>query len=118
MQTQEHAQTAIDFLEAADREFASGDVLQGSEKLWGAARHAVMMAAQQRGWPYSKHGAVREAVNRIADEHNDEFLKAGFSVAEGFHANFYHGFKEDDSIEQDRPLVRRFIERILLYAHE
>ena len=64
MQTQEHAQTAIDFLEAADREFASGDVLQGSEKLWGAARHAVMMAAQQRGWPYSKHGAVREAVNR------------------------------------------------------
>ena len=35
MQTQEHAQTAIDFLEAADREFASGDVLQGSEKLWG-----------------------------------------------------------------------------------
>ena len=32
MQTQEHAQTAI---EAADREFAVGDVLQGSEKLWG-----------------------------------------------------------------------------------
>ena len=77
-----------------------------------------MMAARSRSWPYSKHGTVRDAVNRIAEEHDDEFLKAGFSVAEGFHANFYHGFKEDDSIEQDRLLVRQFIERVLLYAHQ
>lgn len=116
MEVQEHEKTALGFLEAADREFALGDELQGSEKLWGAARHAVMMVAQKRGWPYSKHSAIRNAVNRIALEYDDEFLKAGFSIAEGLHANFYHGFKDQESIAQDRPLVRRFVERMLFYA--
>ena len=48
MLTQELAETAQDFLKAADREFAEGDALQGSEKLWGAASHAVMTLAKQR----------------------------------------------------------------------
>ena len=33
----EHRQVARDFLVASDEEFARGDVLQGAEKLWGAA---------------------------------------------------------------------------------
>ena len=47
MLTQEHAQTARDFLTVADEEFSAGDMLQGSEKMWGAAAHAVMAVAQQ-----------------------------------------------------------------------
>ena len=35
MEVQDHIATANEFLEAADREFAAGDQLQGSEKLWG-----------------------------------------------------------------------------------
>ena len=42
MLVHQHIQTAQDFLEAADREFEAGDILQGSEKMWGAASHAVM----------------------------------------------------------------------------
>ena len=42
MQATEHMQTAQDFLEAADREFEAGDELQGSEKMWVAAAHAVI----------------------------------------------------------------------------
>ena len=38
MITQEHSQTARDFLAASDQEFAVGDTLQGSEKLWGAEK--------------------------------------------------------------------------------
>ena len=52
MLTQNHAVTAQEFLEASDQEFASGDHLQASEKLWGAATHAVMAVAQQREWPH------------------------------------------------------------------
>ena len=61
MQTTEHTQTAQDFLEAADREFEAGDDLQGSEKMWGAAAHAVMMVAQERGWPYDSHRHLKAA---------------------------------------------------------
>ena len=35
MLTQEHAQTALDFLEKADSYFEEGDQIQASEKLWG-----------------------------------------------------------------------------------
>ena len=113
MVIQEHIQTAQDFLEASDREFAGGDVLQGSEKLWGAASHAVIAVAQQRGWPYGKHQALKSVVRRLYEESGDAFWQAGFLAAEKFHANFYHDFMEDFQVEEDRPLVRHFVARML-----
>ena len=113
MVTEEHVQTARDFLEAADREFGAGDVLQGSEKLWGAASHAVIAAAQQRGWPYGKHGNLKVAVRRLYQESGDELLTRDFTIAEQFHANFYHDFMEDFQIEEARPFVQDFVDRVL-----
>ena len=113
MLTQEHSQTARDFLLASDREFDAGDILQGSEKLWGAAAHAVMAAAQQRGWRFSDHRALRSAADRLADELQEPILASNFSVAEKFHANFYHDFMQDFEIEGDRKNVRDFVSSIL-----
>ena len=112
MLVDEHPQTTRDFLEAADREFAAGDRLQASEKMWGAASHAVMAVAQHRGWPFSSHGAMRDAIRRLAGEHGLS-LQAGFVAAEKFHANFYHDFMEDDELDLARPPVRDFVERML-----
>ena len=113
MLVQEHVQTAREFLEAADREFAAGDVLQGSEKMWGAASHAVMALAQQQGWPYGSHRALKNAVERLAVEHGDPLLAADFGFAEKFHRNFYHDFMEDFELDADRPKVRRFVAGVL-----
>ena len=66
MLTQEHVQTAHEFLEKAEVEFDAGDILQGSEKLWGAATHAIMANAQLRGWSFGSHRAMaRTAVERL-----------------------------------------------------
>ena len=117
MLVQEHVQIAQDFLEAADREFAAGDGLQGSEKLWGAAAHAMMALAQHRGqWnpsPFGSHRALKIAAVRLADEYGDPTLRTQFSVAEKFHANFYHNFMEDYQLEPDRQEVRDFVNRAL-----
>ena len=113
MVIEEHIQTAQDFLEASDQEFAAGDILQGSEKLWGAASHAVIAVAQQRGWPYGKHQALKTVVRRLYAESGDDLLVAWFGLAEKFHANFYHDFMEDYEVEDERPLVRRFVARVL-----
>ncbi len=113
MLIREHVQTARDLLEAADEEFAAGDVLQGSEKMWGAASHAVMAVAQQRGWPYGSHRALKMAADRLAREYDDPTLRLGFVAAEKFHANFYHGFMEDFELDGDRPLIRDFVTRVL-----
>ncbi len=113
MLTQEHIQTAQEFLDAADREFADGEVLQASEKMWGAATHGVMAVAQQRGWSYGSHRDMKAATQRLAAESDNLPLIAGFSIAEKFHANFYHGFMEEFEFDDDRTLVRDFVVRVL-----
>ena len=116
MQTAEHIQTAQDFLEAADREFAAGDELQGSEKMWGAAAHAVKTVARERGWPHGSHGHLKTAADRIIGDIGGPVLGGDFMAAQQFHANSYRGFMENDDIERGRPLVRRFVRRVLEYA--
>ena len=113
MLVQEHIQTAQDFLDAADREFAAGDTLQGSEKMWGAASHAVMALASQRGWPFGSHRHLKAGADRLAGEYADFSLQSGFAAAQQFHANFYHNFMEEDDLDRTRPVVRDYVERLL-----
>ena len=110
--THEHVETAHEFLEKSDLYFAEGDILQGSEKSWGAAAHMVMAVAQQRGWSFGNHRALREAAARLAEEYDDPSIELAFGVAEKFHANFYHKFMEDYQLDLDRPAIRRFVERV------
>ncbi len=113
MNSQEHAQTARDFLVASDREFAAGDDLQGSEKLYGATTHVVSALAQQRGWQYRSHRSMKNAAFRLADEYDDPLVLAGFLAAERFHIHFFHQDLEDYEIELNRPVVHRFVNHML-----
>ena len=113
MLADDHAQTALDFLAASDQEFADGDRLQASEKLWGAATHALMAVAQRRGWPHGSHYALKEAAERLTDETNDALIEYGFTVAEKFHRNFYHDYMADFELDSDRPKAHDFVHRVL-----
>ena len=93
------------------RQFATGDALRGSEKLWGAFPNAVTVECQERGW---KHGNPQQTIDvglRLAEEMGID--SAGVWAARSFRANFYHGFLEDFEVEYGRPVVRDFVERIL-----
>ena len=109
----DRAATALEFLTKSDAEFADGDRRQASEKLWGAATQALMAVAQQQGWPHGSHQAMKAAARRLADEHNDSQIATRFSVAEKFHANFYHDFMRDYQLDEDRPEVHDFVHRML-----
>ncbi len=113
MSPREHRQVALDFLAASDEEFEGGGVLQGAEKLWGAAAHAVMGAAQEREWPHESHRSLKNAVVRLAEEHDDPLIRSNFGVAEKFHRHFYHDSMEDWERDSDRPLVHDFVRRVL-----
>ncbi len=114
----QHVRTALTFLDHSGRESADGDAMQGSEKLWGAASHAITAVAKQRGWPFGKYRARAEAVKRLAQEYDDPLLDAYFSVARQFHNNFYRDFMEDDDIEDDRPKVHNFVHRVVDIVRE
>ena len=113
MLAQEHAQTALDFLEKADRHFAEGDQIQASEKLWGAAAQAVIAVSIERGWPHTSHPAMKRAAERLAEEHGDPLIAAYFGIAEKYHIDFYHLAMTEEAWEADRPKVRDVVTRVL-----
>ena len=115
---EEHVRIALEFLEHSGREFQAGDALQGSEKLWGAASHAITAIAMKRNWRHGKYNARVAAVDRLAEENDEPLLATSFSVAQKFHANCYRDFMEDEEIARDRPMVDSFVRRIVDLVRE
>ena len=113
MLTQEHAQTALDFLAKADRYFEEGDQIQASEKLWGAAAHAILAVSIERGWPHTSHPAMKRAAERLSEEHGDPLIAAYFGIAEKYHIDFYHLAMTEEAWAADRPKVRDVVTRVL-----
>lgn len=113
MNAAKHAQTAREFLVVSDREFAAGDHLQGSEKLYGAATQAIIAICQQRGWRYKSHRAMQQAVEALSREYRDPTLLNGYLAASKFHENFFHDNMEDYEVEANRPGVHHFVHQLL-----
>ena len=116
MTTEEHIEQAKRFLMQSEREFEAGDQMQASEKLWGAASHAVMAVAQSRDMPCGSHRAQRVAVEEISAERSDPHIKTAYALAGKFHSNFYHGFMEEEDWAHESPIVRDFTEHMLWLA--
>ena len=123
MTVQEHSDMALTFLGQSEQEFDAGDILQGCEKLWGAASYALMSVATLRGWPTRSHRNLLEAANLLSRERDDERLLMAFAVARKFQSNFYgHNrfdpFAETNAMDQERDIVAGFVRRTLDIAGE
>lgn len=81
-QIQKHARIAREFLEAADRYFEEGNIIQTSEKLWGATSHAAKALCIRRRWRHGKYPHIREAVRQFATETGDQSIMAGYLIAQ------------------------------------
>ena len=103
-----HWETSRRFIIQADAELAAGDLLQASEKGWGAAAHAMKAIAEERGWRHDNHSLLFSIADRLVAETGDFVVKTLFSVASDTHKNFYEGVmtKEDvaDSLADIRTL--------------
>ena len=109
----EHVRTAYEFLEHSERELSSGDKLQASEKLWGAAAHAMTAIMLRQGTRGRSHRDLKMAAKRLSTDLQDPHIYAGFLAAEKFHVNFYTGIMEDYEIELDKDHVHDFVNRVL-----
>ncbi len=76
-------------LEQAQAELAKGDLIQSSEKLWGATAHAVKALCQQMGWNHHAHIHLRNAVSYIASVLGRDDLRNAFIYLEALHINYY-----------------------------
>lgn len=121
----EHQETARKFLREADALFRLGDDLQGAEKTWGAATHAVIAVCQQRGWRHHSHPAMDDAVQHLAYEIRDagnpdgaNLLRYGFVIASQYHVHFYHRDMDIEGgngryFDTAKEAVEQFVARML-----
>ncbi len=109
----EHARIARALLARSEREFADGNTLIGSELLWGAAGHAILGIATERGWHKNSHGAIKAAARMLSGELDNNQLLSDFDSAEKLHANFYHNNLNAREITRRREQAERLIPHLL-----
>lgn len=100
---------ATQLLAQARRELSAGDVLQASEKGWGAAAQAVKAVAKGRGWGHKSHFVLFETVRLLAKETNNEDLNTLFHVANSLHGNFYENWMPLESVSSGLDRVSEFV---------
>lgn len=109
---QEHLGISLRFRDQGFAEIESGDLLQGSEKLWGSAAHAVKAAAEQRGWKHNGHAHLFTVVNDLVSETGDRQLKVAFQSASRLHLNFYENILARDEIDGHARNVSSLVDKL------
>ena len=103
---EKHTRIARRFITAADRYLAEGDLVQASEKLWGAAAHATKVYCISRGWRHGKYSHLKRAMRSMTEETGDDSWADGFKVAYELHLNFYSDTMRVAVLDFNRLIVR------------
>ena len=109
---QEYRAISSDLLEQAHVELAAGDLIQASEKFWGAAAHRLKSIAENRGWQHKSHAHFYRIIRNIANETDDKQMVYLFAAADSLHSNFYENWMEEDEIRHYADQVAQLIERL------
>ena len=107
-----HTETAKDFLARAHAYLADGDLLQASEKGWGATARMVKAVAETRGWRHSAHGDLYRAIDDLADELSDDTIRILFRSANALHQNFYEGLMPEEFVVDSLKDVDEITDRL------
>ena len=119
MTTAERYQTvSATLFDQAQTELDAGDLIQASEKFWGAAAQALKAIAQQRGWEHDSHAHFYRIVRDIVDETGDKEIATLFNAANALHVNFYEHWMKKDEIMPLADQVSQLVERLDAVNHE
>ena len=96
---------------AARQQFAVHNMMLGAEILRDAARHAVVKAARQRGWPCENQEQVYDLLEKLDDSLG---LISGYMYAEGLPDKIHHRYDEivEGEIETDCWVIDKFLEKL------
>ena len=94
-----HQEISKRFLEQAEEELEKGDLLQASEKAWGAFAHFVESVAKTQGWQSRSHRNININAKRLIDQTSDPSGNMGkLTTMNSLHANFYEDFYSEDVV--------------------
>ena len=111
--TQEHTEITQRMLTHADEFLQAGDLVQASEKGWGAVAHYLKAVAKQRGWRNESHRDFFTIKNRLAQEtDNPDRIHSLFDSARVLHQNFYEPISPAEDVERGIERAKEFIGRL------
>ena len=96
-------------LAEAQRELDLGDVIQASEKAWGAAAHAIKAVSEKRGWYHQGHHRLDASVHYIVSERSQEDLLGWYNTVGALHRNYYEHELYGDTVQLAIDATRRFV---------
>jgi uncharacterized protein (UPF0332 family) len=108
-----HRERSRHFLSLVDDELTRGELEEASNKVWGAAAHAIKAVAERRGWQHHAHALLEEAVMRLVHEENaPRDLLIQYMTASAYHQRFYGSPPEAEYIRAGKELIAEFIQTL------
>ena len=114
----EHERISRRFIRQAHEELAKGDLIQASDKTWGAVAHALKAIAQSRGWRHKGHDHLKAIGHIIGKEFNHADILLAFSNAEELHRNFYENQEDENKIANVISVVESVLPDLYSLRHE
>ena len=109
----EHYQALSEkYFEEAKEFLKKRDLVQASEKFWGATTLTIKMLAAKRGLKLEEHGSLWAFINILAMENNDRDIIRLFHVANGLHKNFYENEMPREAVEVSAEDIEKLIEKL------
>ncbi len=107
----EHEEISERFLRHAEREFERGDMLQASEKAWGAVVHYVKAIGKSEGLRTHRHRHINIVAEELIDRlDNPSPAKRNLGFVNALHANFYEDWLPEGSVREGLDSARELIE--------
>ena len=111
-----HTEVSRQFIDDAEKYLAQGDLLQASEKAWGAAARKVKAIAEDRGWEHKGHGHLFTAIGNIVSDTGQTEIRRLFREANTLHINFYEGWLTVQDVSESLEAVKELLELLDQYA--
>ena len=106
-----HRERSRHFLDLVDDALTRGELEEASNKVWGAAAHAIKAAAETRGWPH--RALPEESVDRLIREAGAPMdLWLQYLTASAYHQRFYGGPPPAHAIRAGRQLIAGFVQTL------
>ena len=100
-------------LSHADEFLQAGDLVQASEKGWGAVAHYLKAVAKQRGWTNRSHRDFFYIKDRLANETDDPGrITLLFREANALHQNFYEPLYLPSDVRGGIDSAKEFIDTL------
>ena len=108
-----HRERSWHFLVLVDDELARVELEEASNKMWGAAAHAIKAVAESPSWEHYAHALLETAVLRlIREEGAPPHIEGQYYIASHYHQRFYGGPPDAGSIRYGKTVIAEFVQTL------